>query len=56
MTDELSEAETAEHTVPMKTARGLPRPAQWAVLLTMGLVVGGVFGSVSGLAGQLFSF
>ena len=56
MTEELSEAETAEHHVPMKTARDLPRPAQYLVMLAMGVVVGGVLGSAAGLASHLFNF
>ena len=56
MTEDSFEADTKEHPLPQKTARDLPRLAQWAVLLAMGMVIGSLFGSAAGLASYLPGF
>ena len=53
MTEDHFEADTQEHPVPQKTARDLPRVAQWPVLVVEGAVVGALFGVVAGSLGLL---
>lgn len=45
--------DTQEHQAPAKTARDLPRPVQWLVLVGFGVVLGGIFGSIAGLLDRL---